>query len=459
MKLLILLILVVSCGKNSEPMSKDFRDSDGDHVANAVDEDKFQANVIQIEAIDAELEFITGETNLARHRFSLSNNVDLKSYSKNLLVNKGTKTPDYDYFSEFSLLKVNSKKEIPTIADHSAKIQITFAQIKSPPSSLYLVSKTKKTRLGSWGPVMEISLKGDELNSILSGEAFLSLSHMDGKRHSSGETKGDDIKEKTYRVFYDDGFKTEVSYLSKELSLDEVLAKLNIDEYHFIDSQNLLTTTQIDVTPKWWVRFNDKNEIIVIKENIKNISNYYIHGLKKLNAVAARMNGISSSKYVFNDFSGPRVLLKIRTEQNFASFVESSKDERKRVGGKESSDKWGCIEHSRNLGAEFLSNQQDLNLQNILLINGNPLNNRIKNFTMIKSMDEKGVFWEIEFLGLNNVELSLVNLPSLEYRPTGLYQSTDCIGNSRNGVYNDNLQSAERSLKLHIETFVENVHE
>jgi hypothetical protein len=78
---------------------------------------------------------------------------------------------------------------------------------------------------------------------------------------------------------------------------------------------------------------------------------------------------------------------------------------------------------------------------------------------MIKSSDEKGTFWEIEFFGFNIVELSLVNLPSSEYRPTGLYQSTNCIGNSRNAAYNNNLQTPERSLKLHIETFVENVRE
>jgi hypothetical protein len=459
MKFLILLILVIACGKNSEPISQDFRDSDGDHVANVVDNDKFQANVIQIEGIDAELEFITGETNLARHRFSLSNNVDLKSYSKDLLINKGTKTPDYDYFSEFSLLKVNSKKEIPKIADYLAKIQLTFAKIKSPPTSLYLVSKTKKTKLGNWAPIMEVSLKGNELNSILAGESFLSLSHMDDKRHSSGETKGDNIKEKTYRVFYDDGFKTEVSYLSKELSLDEVLTKLHIDEYHLIDDQNLLTTTLRDQTPKWWVRFNDKNEIIVIKENLDNISNYYLQGLQKSNAVAARVNGIGSNKYIFNNSLSPRVLLKIRTEQSFASFVESSKDERKRVGGKDESDKSGCVEHSRTLGGDFLANQQGLNLQSVLLINGTPFHGRMKNVTMIKSSDAIGIFWEIEIFGFNIVELSLVNLPSAEYRPTGLYQTTSCIGNSRNAVYNNNPQTQERSLKLHIETFVENIRE
>lgn len=459
MKFLILLMIVISCGKNSEPMSQDLRDSDGDHVANVVDNDKFQADVIQIESIEAELEFITGETNLSRHRFSLSNNVDLKSYSKDLLINKGARTPDYDFFSEFSLLKVNSKKEIPTVVDHSAKIQLTFAKIKSPPTSIYLVSKTKKTKLGNWGPVMEISLKGDELNSILAGDAFLSLSHMDDKRHSSGETKGDNIKEKTYRVFYDDGSKTEVSYLSKELSLDEVLAKLNIDEYHLIDGQNLFTTTKRDGAPKWWVRFNDKNEIIVIKENLDNISKYYLQGLEKTKSLVARVNGISSNKYIFNDSPSPSVLIKIRTEQIFASFFESSKDERKRVGGKEGSDKSGCVEHSRSLGGDFLANQQELNLQSVLLINGTPFHDRMKNVTIIKSSDSMGTFWEIEFFGFNIIELSLVNLPSAEYRPTGLYQTTSCIGDSRNAVYNNNPQTPERSLKFHIESYVENVRE
>jgi len=304
--------------------------------------------------------------------------------------------------------------------------------------------------------LMDFSLTQDELESILSGKFFFSLSHMDKKSDFNQQSLEENIKSKTYRVFYNDGQGTEVHYLSRNLSLNEILKKFHITKYRLIDEQNLLRTIIKPLTPEWWVRFINQSDIIIINENLRGLSNHYFKGLSKIKNVVSRINGFNVNKFIIKKNIDSRVLLKVRAEQRMISFSESSKDHRVRVGGQDH-DKYGCVDHTRFTSKDFVTEFIHSVFLQTFLVNGKAFQVN-KNIIALRNLsDETGLFWEIELAGAENFEIGLINLPASNYKQVGVFKSVDCIGDDRDAKYRNNLQVPEKSLNVQIEAFVENI--
>ena len=122
MKYLLIFLILTSCGKHTAPAEKDLRDSDGDGSSNEYDSDKFKADVVTMEKINAVLEFETGRNIIVKHTFNLGNNIDLQEFSKDLMVKKSSSTTDDDFFSEFSVLKIREKNLVPVILEKTIQI-------------------------------------------------------------------------------------------------------------------------------------------------------------------------------------------------------------------------------------------------------------------------------------------------------------------------------------------------
>ena len=438
------------------PDKIDLTDSDGDQTPNGLDKDKFKADVVVLEKIDASMEFELGQSHLVKHKFNLSNNIDLQNYSKDLMVKNIVSIPKNHFFSEFSFLKIKPDKALPLVLDGSTRIRLNFSKVKTAPKSLFLVTENKQIRIGNWSELMDFSLTQDELESILSGKFFFSLSHMDKKSDFNQQSLEENIKSKTYRVFYNDGQGTEVHYLSRNLSLNEILKKFHITKYRLIDEQNLLRTIIKPLTPEWWVRFINQSDIIIINENLRGLSNHYFKGLSKIKNVVSRINGFNVNKFIIKKNIDSRVLLKIRAEQRMISFSESSKDHRVRVGGQDH-DKYGCVDHTRFTSKDFVTEFIHSVFLQTFLVNGKAFQVN-KNIIALRNLsDETGLFWEIELAGAENFEIGLINLPASNYKQVGVFKSVDCIGDDRDAKYRNNLQVPEKSLNVQIEAFVENI--
>lgn len=455
MKYLLIFLFLTSCGKHSAPAQKDLRDSDGDGTSNYYDSDKHKADIVKVEVVNAEMEFEVGTSQFTKHRIKLSNNIDLQAFSRNLMVRKWHKELEDDFFSEFSILKLKSNDlDIPNL-NGSTRIQLIFSKVQTAPKILLLISKSKRIRLGDWKESMDFNLTQDDLESILRGEAFFSLSHMDGKTGLQNQSQEELIRERNHRVIFNDGKSTEVHYISKELSIDKVLEKLNVPSYQFIDFNNLLTTSIKPEIPEWWVRYY-QNDIIIVKENLRDLSNHYLKGFSKTEGNVTRINGFSKTNLSIKNPSNSRVLLKIRAEQRLSTFSEKRRDNRTRIGGRDNYDKFGCMDYTRIASPEFISNSFDFDFTKTFIINGlNLIENQ--NATVKYSSDEGGVYWEIQLNGAEDFTLSLVNSNVNDYVQIGLFKSVMCLGDSRNAVYSNNLQVPERSLTFQVEAFVENI--
>lgn len=454
MKYLLLFLVLSACGKHQQPIGQDLRDSDGDSIRNNIDRDKFMANIVTIDEIHATLEFQTGQNILKTHSYKLSNETDLESQSKDLLVKNALSLNDHIFFSEFSKMSFKSSSQQLANLDSRLRITLHFSKTKNQPKSIFLVTPKSKIRLSEWAEKVEFSLTQDDLNSLIAGKYFLWLSHTDNS--SSLE---EDIKNKSYRIFYNKGSQTQVFYISKELSIPQILNSLGISKYKNIEEENLLTTTIKPEVSEWWVRILNTNDIVIVHANSRELSDHYFTTLEHRTEVVSRLNGFSSADFSLNKNINARILLKIRAIRKAANFEESIVDNRRRVGGIDNTDKWGCVTHVRSRTPEFSTDFTNEDFQRAFLLNGNYSQQQTEPLEIRYLEDEMGPFWEIEILNTDFFVLSLSNISKALYKPTGAFKSEKCIGDSKNRVYNNNLQTYERSLVLNIEAFVEIIPE
>jgi hypothetical protein len=454
MKYLLIFLIISACGKYQEPIQQDLRDSDGDSIRNNIDSDKFKANIVTLDEIHATFEFQTGHNILKTHSYELTNKPDLESHSKDLLVKNPLSLIDKKFFSEFSRMSIKtSPKENVELVPRN-RITINFSKTKNPPNSIYLVNSDRKIKISDWAENVELYLSQNDLNSIITGKSFLWLSHS---YLNSNIEEG--IKNKSYRVHYNKGSQSEVFYISKELTVSQVLNKLGVFKHKNIEEENLLTTTIKPEVSEWWVRILNKNDIVVVHANTRQLSDHYFTTLEHKTGTVSRFNGFSYANFSLSKNINARTLLKIRATQKTAQFSESYKDNRVRIGGRDNSEKYGCVAHMRSLTSEYTTSFSPEDLKQVLMINENNPEQQNDSIEVRYLQDELGPFWEIELMNTNYFELSLSNISKALYTPTGQYKSDQCIGNDRNQNYTNNLQTPERSLILNIEAFVEIIPE
>jgi hypothetical protein len=425
MKTLILLLIFVSCGKNLMPGVQDYRDSDGDQILNrdeTNEREKLLAGFQPLEKIEAEVELFQGISNPKKVTFILSNEIDLNRFSKDLMTTPTSSLKMSTYFSEFTSLRIQDTAPFILAEQESFFIRLKFKTLRSQPKTLLLAGKNEKFFLGPWMPIINLKLSKIQLQRILNGDMFLTLSFLDSKANFFHQTRAQSIEEKTYRIFYNNGEQTNTYYISKELSFDQVLSFLNVNHYKFIDEENLLTTTLSLELPEWWVRIINKNDIILVKDSLRNLSDHYLAKLYRQLFNFKRSNGKSESAITLDNHHQNRFLLTIRGRKVLNIFKETSSSHRR--GGGRDGDHDLCIDLYRKLVRE---DQASIDLQFLkenLMIETRKgiLFDEIK---MRELKDESGTFWELEFPpGHLHVKIALKNLSPREYFPTGHYSST-----------------------------------
>ena len=452
MKYFIFILFIISCGKHEMPKIEDLRDSDGDQVINRdelSERDKSIAGIQPIEEIKGTFEFYQGLSIQRKYTLSFSNNKNLDQHSKDLMVKDIHSLKMNDYFSEFSSLVLKSDEKIEVNQEDFFQVKIQYTQTRSIPKKLFLVLPKEKIFLGEWKEIMYVQLTKDQLKKILSQEGILTLSFLDSKANFFHQTRAESIEEKTYRVFLNDGEKTNSYYISKQLSFLEILNLLKIEAYQMIDESNLLTTTIPQDSPTWWIRIINKNDIVIVYENLRNLSNHYFSHFEKLTSKVERINGFSKTESKVNKSLSSKALIKIRGLRTKLSFKEDKVERWRGSGGVEGSHDF-CIDLFRKIVNEkpvlF-----DLNflIQNLRIeILPHSLFDQIK---INELKDEIGTFWEIILpSGIEELKMSLTNLNSKEYLATGHYSST-C------DRLKPLLRSIEGRLELNIESYIEKI--
>jgi len=324
-----ILILVIACGKHEMPEKQDLRDSDGDQISNNLEAegiDKYIADVTPFK-VQAELKIQQGIAAIKIHSLLLENNTNLAAFSKDLMVKHPKKLPIDDYFSEFSVLRIQNKFEPIPVTEEETPIKIQFDNMKGQIKNLSLLLSDKKIFLGSWEDTIQLKLKKNHLMAILKGEAFLALSKNIKLNSYAEQTQEESIKEKTYRVFMDNGNEVKIYYVSKELSFKDFLKHLKVDMYKMIEDQNLLSKGIQSDLPEWWVKSFNNSDKVVINADLRSLSEHYFLGFKKSGAAINRKNGYSDKLITIKKELEGKALVKIRPIRFKKLFIESERIE------------------------------------------------------------------------------------------------------------------------------------
>lgn len=452
MKTILLMLLLASCGKHEMPAAQDLNDNDGDQIPNAYEKEGMKdiADVEPLEEIEAELEYQSGLTKLVNHKFILSNKLDLQKYSRDLLVKNSLSLISSDYFSEFSYLRLKENLNPDLGNEGFFRVVLRSANSKANPKELFLIYPDRKISLGKWNSTFDFELNSSDLKAILKGEAHIAMSHLNTKVNFWSEDQEDTIRAKTFRVFMNDGTKTAIYYMSKKLNTESVLKYFKISKYKNIEEQNLLTTTLKPQSAEWWIRKVSDRDIIIVKDNLRMLSNHYLEGFDKKKMTFKRENGKTQSQLTFNKHSAARILLKIRGQQQTVTYFEET---RKEYGNHGKERGWECHLSYRSASPITVKDLDPLDIVKSLRLNGIETQSELKLLN-----DETGTFWEVEVNSNEEIlNLSLENLTSQEYLQEGLFAkrcTSDSIGEPK---VKPNLQVPERSLTLNIEAFVEKI--
>lgn len=438
MKYLLLLFLIASCGKHDQPKMKDLRDSDGDGKLNDSEINKlamYISDLAPIESVKVEMRIKIIRSINTELRVNLSNQIDLVKHSKELLVKNPKQLPVDEYFSEWSKLKIDSTI-IPTLPDQPTfRIDLCFNQISTPPDKLLLITKEGTRYLSAWSPLTSLELSRKDTQAILSGEAFISIGRNTKTFSHSTESQDQSIKNKTYRVFMNDGISTAIYYVSKEFSFDQFLKEKGIYEYQDIANQNLLTARHSSEMPQWWINEINGKDKVVIKEDLNNLSNFYIDGLEKLHLKIQRNNGKALTSARLVNAGETKILLRMRAQKSLRSFnivPEQSVYGRLGGGGRDGNANAGtkCTNYYRKVSNENAVELTELELRHGLVItsNGQKIDMSPSEMEILSGSDEIGTYFEISFQSTNStIEVNFRDLENSTFVSTGLYNTT-CHG-------------------------------
>lgn len=450
---LLCLFLIMSCGKLSMPKGQDFTDSDGDQVLNK-DEltpwDKNISLIMPVNEISATLEFSEGLSSLKRHSLPVNNNIQLSELSRRLLVLGEHSFPFREYFSEFSSLAVANETDITLDDQPRFPIKLLFSPLPFRPGRLYILTSSGKRLLGDWSEIGYYELNRIELQDLLHKNAQFYLSYLDQRKPYFNESQAESIKKKSYRVYRDDGKSVKTYYISKELSLHQILDIFNIKSFNLMTDVSILTSHINSEPPTWWVRQVSDQDVILVFDDLKNINRFYLSQFNKKEIKISRMNGFASKAVRIEKLSSKKALIKIRAQKTELRLMEKTVDYLRSNGPGADGSHDQCRDKFRKIiGADVLIVSKQFLLDQIHLKTYPPGHH--EQILIEEKNPPNETYWEmvipeeIEF-----IDLGLNNLEPKEYVATGLYWS-NCKD------YQKDLKTKEASLELFIDAYIEKI--
>ena len=442
------------------PKKVDLRDSDGDGKTNhyeMTEIERYTADISPIESVQVEMRIKLENSISTELRINMSNQIDVMKLSRELLVRNSKHFPIDDYFSEWAKIKIDSEK-IPVLPDQlSFRIDLCFKQLESPPDKILLVTKSGTKELSNWSQMVSFLLTKKELEDVLKGETFFALSRKTKPFQSSEESKEQSIKNKTYRVFLNNGISTKIYYVSRDYSFEDFLKAKNITKFQPISMQNLLKGRHLITTPEWWVNEINGKDKVVLRDDLSSLSKFYLQGLEKNRLSVVRNNGFHTKSAILENPGEALILLKIRATKQLRTF-KLRREKSYSQGGGGSPNRNGeppqsCVNSYREILSEdkFELSEQELRDVLILTANGVVVSLSPSEIEIESGRDELGFFFDVALRTVKTtLELRLKDLDHSSFTEVGLYQ-TSCQGTRLNKFLANN----ESFLDLAIEAYVD----
>lgn len=451
MKWLILLVLI-ACGRHEEPGALDYRDSDGDQVQNAYesDLDKYVANVEKLGIVKGILKF---NTDKGIKEISFTNKIDLNEKTLKLIVSNEKRIKKEDYFSETSILRLEEFKDMP-LETKQYTFQLEFLGTNVSPDELLLVSDDSELKLGNWYQNMQINVGADDFKNIISGKSSFVVKKKYPKSVLWGEEVDQTVKNKTYRVHYFDGGKSQVMYVSKELDFYDLLKLLNIHDSREVREDDFIFKPQKDIRSEWRHRIFTNGDAALVYTSETNLNSEFLKNYTYQVQTISRENGYSKNKLELKNKKGAKVYMRIKSpKQILRSFAESSKKETFR---EHQTTPYSCTHFYRVIKDEKVINPGLRNLLENMVILSNGVPTPEINDYIAGQNEEYALYWNTKLDNSSEqLELFLPTLHDSTFTVTGEYKNS-CGSHliPRNGSVKTNL---EGQLNFEIETYVEKI--
>lgn len=449
MKWLLLLVLI-SCGKHQSPQAVDMMDSDGDLNPNATEpeSERYIANFETLGLIKGTVSFVADQS----HVLEFSNSSNLDADAMRLLVGKTSLENGDQYFSEWTQLKINSTDSVDGIKDVT-KLIINFNLTATEPDEIVLIQNKTIKSLGKWEPTLRLDIPKIELVSLLSHKAVLAVR----KKFKTDNFYSNDpeltIKNKTLRVYVNDGSKSKVSYVSKELSFRALLDIFKISSPTQIIEDELFFNTKEKSEVRWFYRKYSNGDLVFVKTKIQEVKKNFLANFNYKKIDLRRENGLPVNTLELENRLNVRIFFKVRPLRTMRTFVETSNTEKFKIGNayRDSDQQWTCTYYNREISSEVAS----FPTYHDFINNLNFFDSALISAKMLEDIDEKGPYWEVMMVASQaNIKLDILPRPTATFTTTGQYHN-QCTENRSSRPGPSYQTNDEGKLSFEIESYVE----
>jgi hypothetical protein len=456
MKLLIML-LIISCGKHITPEALDLADADGDLISNHEEElrgsDKFIADIHQLQEIRGKMEFYSDRFQSRKHLFYFSNIADLKSKTLEIFAHHKKLKVNESFFFEWSQLSF-AQNSINELTESFYDVYLKFDATSTPPNDLVLIKHEQVLKTYKWSSDMKIMLSAEMLQALIMGEAHFRIQTHLARKESS-------VKHQTYRVFYKDDEEAKVYYVSKKLPFTDFLNKMKIATHRSLDWDRLLF--EKDETKHWYVRELNEVDKVVTYTSLKELKDSYLKGFTQLQTQIGRKNGRPFQQLDLHKPQSALLLINLRPQlvkRTFKDFVTSERHHAGGGGKEGSSYHYYIYYYQRIIQQEFSSrpsleaflNEIQIRLDGELL-----KNDQAYQIKVMETHDDQGLLWQISIAeNCQQLQIAMPQRPAETYVPTGVYKIHH--EEKPNVRVNPQYTNDEAEYSFHVEAFIEKLN-
>lgn len=424
MKFILLLIFLVSCGKEIPTFKPE-------KFVNNLNIKKSNVTGYEIEnfhQIKGVMTIHTDWEGLKYQRTEFQSITDLANHTNKLLSINSKFLIKNSTFDE--RMKLFLKKEILFIdflnKEKEYEVDLNFSSLPTKAKLLY-ISTDDERDLGFINLDSKIYLTGQDLIDLFNNKAFLIIAPL--------QYPANELKKNYFRVYYKNQ-DSKVIYVSQESTFEDFLTLNNIDHARNIDEINLLTTQSLKSLQGWWFRKMSNGDYVLVFEDISKIQQTFINSLVHFPFSLVRNEGQAAISSIYAD-NESRVLLKLTGTISVKTFNETYRRMPKVA--------FVCHIYNRNIKGEKLV-KININDLNQIEFNSNQVE---KKDTII--LDEN--HFEILFKLNKSAESLSISLPEIY----GKVELGDYLLQCENSLRNleANKTSPEKLFELKGEAFVE----
>jgi hypothetical protein len=467
---LLLLILIISCGKQVNGPYIDFKDADGDQIINAQEKgiEKYIAHSKSIGPIQGVMSFRNSQKNNERVEVPFGNDFDYKSQGLRLLTTNKLNLKTDPYFTDWSKVRFKSKfRSFVKSRDDLIEIKFNFTNIPNDSLLIFIQSQNKKKYLAKTSGNLTLNISSKDFFNLSTGDSFLFFEEMelkDSTKEFEISNRLESIRKTTYPVIWYDGEKGKILYISKKFKFDQFLLSQKISHLFYADELELFFPETNSSKLEWWTRKIDNGYRILVKTHLSEISNFYKKDLISKTTSIQRLNGINQNELKIQKNLKARFYLQIKGTQTLLSF----KERKKRItyaagqGGREGDRyHYDCTYYYNEI-----ADRQKITLSREDLLKYIRVQSELGPIDLNQSIlfkeevTENGYKWIIGFDTLaSDITIKLLNKNSKSYHKTGLINNKCDKNENPKERVQFRLLNNEEKLNLNITSYVEKIEE